>query len=152
MDSETLKSKITTILPEAQIEENKQFPVFIIPAGKLLSLAEQLKNGDDTAFDYLFCLTGTDMVKYLMVTYHLNSTRYGHDLVLKVKTEDREHPAFDSLTGIYPAAEFYEREVYDMLGIKFNNHPDLRRIFLDENWKGYPFRKDYVDEVNIVEL
>lgn len=152
MDIESLKAKVLEIVPEAQAEENKQYPVFTIPSDKIHSLAEQLKSNEDTAFDYLFCLTGSDMVKNLMITYHLESTRLGHELVLKVKTEDRETPAFDSFTDIYPAAEFYEREVYDLLGIKFNNHPDLRRIFLDENWKGYPFRKDYVDEVNIVEL
>jgi NADH-quinone oxidoreductase subunit C len=152
MDREALKTKIISLVAEAQEEENKQFPVFIIPSEKLHSLVEQLKNAEDTAFDYLFCLTGSDMVKNLMVTYHLESTTYHHELVLKVKTEDRETPAFDSITDIYPAAEFYEREVYDMLGIKFNNHPDLRRIFLDEGWKGFPFRKDYTDEVNIVEL
>ena len=152
MDPEKLKERIQTLVPEAEFEENKQFLTAVIPAEKLHSLAKTLKEAEDLAFDYLFCLTGVDMTKYLMVVYHLNSTTLGHSLVLKVKTDDRANPAFDTVCDIWRTAEFHEREVYDLLGIRFNNHPDLRRIFLDEEWKGYPFRKDYKDEVNIVEL
>lgn len=152
MDREQLKEKIISIVPEAQFEENAQFPVFFIPAEKLHSLAAQLRDGEDTLFDYLFCLTGVDMIKNLMVVYHLKSTKLGYELVLKVKTEDRVNPAFDTVCDLWRGAEFLEREVYDLLGIRFNNHPDLRRIFLDEEWVGYPLRKDYSDEVNIVEL
>lgn len=140
------------LVPEAQLEENKQFLTLVIPAEKFHVLAINLKNSEDTAMDYLFCLTGVDMIKHLMVVYHMSSTKYGHSIELKVITEDRENPAFDTVSDIWQAAEFYEREVFDLFGIRFNNHPDLRRIFLDENWKGYPFRKDYADEVNIVDL
>ena len=87
-----------------------------------------------------------------MVVYHLESTVHGHKMVLKVKISDRENPAVDTVSDIWKTAEFHEREVYDLFGIKFNNHPDLRRILLEEDWEGYPLRKDYKDEVNIVEL
>jgi len=152
MDPEKLKERVLNLVPEAGLEENRQFPVFIIPPDKLHGLAERLRSDADTAFDYLFCLTGVDMVKHLVVVYHLNSTLHGHSLVLKTQTTDRENPAFDTVSDIWRTAEFLEREVFDLFGIRFNNHPDLRRIFLDENWVGYPFRKDYTDEVNIVEL
>ncbi len=152
MDREKLKEKILLLAPEAEAEENAQFPVFFIPSAQIHSVAKQLREGEETQFDYLFCLTGVDMVKYLGVVYHLRSTRFGHELVLKVKTEDRVNPAFDTVSDIWKGADFLEREVYDLLGIRFNNHPDLRRIFLDENWVGYPLRKDYTDEVNIIEL
>lgn len=152
MDNEKLTERIRILVPEAQLEENKQFLTFVIPADKFHDMAVNLKNSEDTAFDYLFCLTGVDIVKYLMVVYHLSSTKHGHSIELKVRTEDRENPVFDTVSDIWLAAELYEREVFDLFGIRFNNHPDLRRIFLDENWKGYPFRKDYVDEVNIVDL
>jgi len=152
MDQDKLKERITSLVPEAEFEENKQFLTAVIPAGKLHTVAKNLKDAEDTAFDYLFCLTGVDMTKCLMVVYHLNSTKHEHSIVLKVKTEDRVNPIFDTVCDIWRTAEFHEREVYDLLGICFNNHPDLRRIFLDENWKGYPLRKDYKDEVNIVEL
>ena len=152
MDLEKLKERLVNLVPEAEFEENKQFLTAFIPAGKLHATALNLKDSEDTAFDYLFCETGVDMTRSLMVVYHLNSTKHKHSIVLKVKTEDRVNPAFDTVCDIWRTAEFLEREIYDLLGIKFNNHPDLRRIFLDENWKGYPFRKDYKDEVNIVEL
>ena len=152
MDLEKLKERVLTLVPEAELEENKQFLTFFIPAGKLHTMALRLKEDEDTAFDYLFCLSGTDMGKYLMVVYHLESTKQGHTIVLKVKTEDRQNPVFDTVCDIWRTAEFHEREIFDLLGIRFNNHPDLRRLFLDENWVGYPLRKDYQDEVNIVEL
>jgi len=152
MDTEKLKARILSIVPEALPEENKQFVTYVIPAEKAHSLVENLKNSEDTAFDYLFCLTGVDFGKELGVVYHLNSTKHGHDIELKVKLTDRENPAVDSLCDLYHAAEFHEREVFDLLGINFVNHPDMRRIFLDENWQGHPLRKDYVDEINIIEL
>jgi NADH-quinone oxidoreductase subunit C len=152
MDIEKLKERVITLVPEAQLEDNKQFVSFVIPSDKFRLVVENLKSSEDTAFDYLFCLTGVDMGKDLVVVYHLSSTKYGHEIVLKVKLSDRENPSVDTISDLYRAADFYEREVYDLLGIKFNNHGDMRRIFLDENWKGYPLRKDYIDEINIVEL
>ena len=152
MELEKIKERVQHLVPEAGLEENRQFPVFVIPAEKLHNLAESLRNDPELAYDYLFCLTGVDQVKHLEVVYHLTSTIHGHSLVLKVRTADRERPAFDTVCDLWKTAEFHEREIYDLLGIRFNNHPDLRRIFLDEDWKGHPLRKDYTDEVNIVEL
>jgi NADH-quinone oxidoreductase subunit C len=152
MDKATLKDKILNLVPGAEFQENKQYVTFLIPADKMHELALKLTNETEFNFDYLFCLSGVDMVKYLEVVYHLESTVHRHELVLKVRTADRENPVVDTVCDIWKTAEFHEREVYDLLGIKFNHHPDMRRIFLDEDWKGHPLRKDYVDEVNIVEL
>lgn len=152
MDNEKLKEKILSLVPEAVFEENKQFPCFVIPASKFRELALQLKNDPELYFDFLFCLSGVDWGKELGVTYHFASTTLHHELVLKVKTGDRENPALDTVADIWNTADFNEREVYDLLGIKFNGHPDMRRIFLEETWSGHPLRKDYVDEVNIVDL
>jgi NADH-quinone oxidoreductase subunit C len=152
MNTEELSAKILQLEPGAVAENVPQFPTFVVPADKLKQLAFQLKNAPDTAFDYLFNLTGVDFGKELGVVYHLTSTTLGHTVVLKVKTADRENATFDTVTDIWRAAEFYEREVYDLVGIRFTGHPDLRRIFLEEGWVGHPLRKDYVDEINIVEL
>ena len=152
MDNAALKERIMGLVPDAEHQENKQFLTFIIPPEKMHDLALAIKNEADLAFDYLFCLTGVDMVKHLEVVYHLESTTHKHQLELKVRTEDRENGSVDTVCDIWRTAEFHEREVFDLLGIRFNNHPDLRRLFLEENWKGHPLRKDYVDEVNIVEL
>ena len=152
MDNAALKERILGLVPDAEFQENKQFLTFIVPTDKMHSLALKLKEEADLAFDYLFCLTGVDMVKFLEVVYHLESTTLGHQLVLRVRTTDRENGAVDTVCDIWRTAEFHEREVYDLMGIRFTNHPDLRRLFLEEGWIGHPLRKDYVDAVNIVEL
>lgn len=152
MDTSALKDRILGLVPDAELVENKQFLTFVIPAGKMHDLALKLKNEADLAFDFLFCQSGVDMIKNLQVVYHLESTTHKHQLELKVQTEERENPTFDTVCDIWKTAEFHEREIYDLLGITFSNHPDMRRLFLDEDWKGHPLRKDYVDEVNIVEL
>jgi NADH-quinone oxidoreductase subunit C len=152
MDNAALKERILGLVPDSEYQENKQFLTFIIPPAKMHDLALKLKYETDLAFDFLFCLTGVDMVKFLEVVYHFESTTHKHQLVLKVRTEDRENGAVDTVCDIWRTAEFHEREAFDLLGIRFNNHPDLRRLFLEEGWKGHPLRKDYVDEVNIVEL
>ncbi len=152
MDNAALKERILGLVPDAEYQENKQFLTFIIPPAKMYDLAVKLKNEADLAFDFLFCLTGVDMVKFLEVVYHLESTTHHHQIELKVRTEDRENGAVDTVCDIWRTAEFLEREVFDLLGIRFSNHPDLRRIFLEDGWVGHPLRKDYVDEVNIVEF
>ena len=151
MNNDELKNRVLSLVPESSFSDNKQFLIVNVPAEKLHLLASELKNSDDTAFDYLFCLSGADVKEQLTVVYHLSSTKLNHDIVLKVSTTDRENPIFDTVSDIWRTADFHEREVYDFFGIKFNNHPDMRRIFLDETTiKGHPFRKDYVDN-NIIE-
>ena len=149
MDKSKLGEFVRSLEPEAEVKEGKQFVEVSVPSSRLYALARNLREGEDTWFDYLFCLTGVDWGEDLGVVYHLESTRYRHAIVLKTRTSDREHPQFDSVADIWRTADFHEREVFDLLGIRFNNHPDLRRLFLDSSW-GYPLRKDYVDQINIV--
>jgi NADH-quinone oxidoreductase subunit C len=131
-------------------EEGSQFLNVIVHPEQLHALMSHLKNDEQIHFDYLFCLSGVDWVEELGVVYHLESTMHRHIVVVKVKTEDRENPTLDSVYDIWATAEFHEREVFDFFGIKFNNHPNLKRLFLTEDWDGYPLRKDYVDEINMV--
>ena len=153
MKEEALKDYITSKIPEAEFEEeNKQFLSVKIPSEKLRKLAEQLWSDDETKFDFLFCLSGVDRVENLQVVYHLRSTEHTHELVLKAVISNRNNPEIETVSDIWQTAEYHEREAYDFYGIKFQNHPDLRRIFLEDDWVGFPMRKDYVDEINIVEL
>ncbi len=151
MTNEQLKEKVIAIVPNAEVKENKQYLIVTVPQNKLYTLAKTFKESEDTAFDYLFCLSGMDWGDSLGVVYHLESTKYHHCIVLKTKTTNRENPVLDTVCDLWKTAEFLEREVFDLFGINFKNHPDMRRIFLEENWQGYPLRKDYVDEINIVE-
>ncbi len=149
MDKSVLADFIKTLDNELEITEGKQFTEVKVDKSKLYSLARQLRELKETQFDFLYCLSGVDYGQDLGVVYHLRSTVHGHSVVLKTRTSDRVDPHLDSVAGIWKTADFHEREVYDLLGIKFNNHPDLRRLFLDNSW-GFPLRKDYVDDVNIV--
>ena len=151
MTNEALQNLISTWIPELEFtEEKSQFLNITVQPEQLHQLMTQLKSNPETNFDYLFCLSGVDWGKELGVVYHLESTTHRHQLVVKVKTEDRETPTFDTVCDIWYTAEFHEREVFDFFGIIFTNHPNLKRLFLTEDWDGFPLRKDYVDEINMV--
>ncbi len=131
-------------------EEESEFLNVIVPVKELYAICKQLKTHPDLRFDYLFCVTGMDWGVELGVIYHLESTEFRHNIVVKVKTEDRIAPRMDSVSDIWYTAEFHEMEVYDFFGIIFNNHPNLKRLFLPPEWQGFPLRKDYVDEENMI--
>ncbi len=156
MTNEALQNLIGTWVPNPVTseleftEEESQFLNISVQPADLHQLMTQLKSNSETSFDYLFCLSGVDWGKELGVVYHLESTTHRHIIVVKVKTEDRENPVFDSVYDIWKTAEFHEREVFDFFGIKFNNHPNLKRLFLTEDWDGFPLRKDYVDDINMI--
>jgi NADH-quinone oxidoreductase subunit C len=149
MDKIQLTEFIKSIGQDLEVKEGKQYVEVTVPPSELYSLAKLLREREEVTFDFLFCLSGVDYGQDLGVVYHLRSTIFDHVVVLKTRTSDREHPQLDSVADIWKTADFHEREVYDLLGIKFNNHPDLRRLFLDNSW-GFPLRKDYVDDINIV--
>jgi NADH-quinone oxidoreductase subunit C len=149
MDKIELGEFVKSLDPEVEIKEGRQFTEASIPSSKFYQIARKLRENEETSFDYLSCLSGVDYGKDLGVVYHLFSTKHKHAIVLKTRTADRENPHLDTVSDIWKTADFHEREVFDLLGIRFNNHPDLRRLFLDSSW-GYPLRKDYVDDINIV--
>lgn len=142
-----IKDKILEIVPEAQFAEQGDLTA-IIPAGSFHTLAERLRNDEDLQFDFLLSLTGMDWGETMGVIYHMESTKYGHSIVLKTMTPDRENPELSSVSDIWKAANLNEREVFDYFGIRFVNHPDMRRLYLREDWVGYPLRKDYNDDEN----
>jgi NADH-quinone oxidoreductase subunit C len=149
MDKTQLGEFLKSISQDLEIKEGKQYLEVTVAPSMLYQLARQLREKEEAQFDFLFCLTGVDYGVDLGVIYHLRSTIFDHSVVLKTRTSDRENPQLDSVTDIWRTADFHEREVYDLIGIKFRNHPDLRRLFLDKSW-GFPLRKDYADDINIV--
>ncbi|MDX1602140.1 MAG: NADH-quinone oxidoreductase subunit C [Salinimicrobium sediminis] len=156
MNNEALQQTILSWFPDPEFpqpqftEEGSQFLNLSTQPEQLHELMQLLKNNPATHFDYLFCLTGVDYGKELGVVYHLESTVHRHIMVVKVQTADRENPILDSVQDLWATANFHEREVFDFFGIKFKNHPNLKRLFLTDEWEGYPLRKDYVDETNMV--
>ena len=132
-------------------DETSQYLTVTVPKENLKELMLKLRDQKETEFDYMFSLTGMDWSKNLGVIYHLESTKHRHIIVVHVNTEDRvENINLDTVSDIYPTANFHEREVFDLVGIIFDGHPDLRRIFLQDDWVGHPLRKDYVDEANMI--
>lgn len=150
LNREELSKIILEFVPEAEIPEGTQLTEVIIPVDKLVELAEKLKSDKRTRFDYLISHTAVDFVSHFMAVYHLDSTEFRHIVVLKVKIADRENPEIDSLSGVFPTCEFFEREVFDLFGIGYKNHPNLKRLFLEDDY-GFPLRKDFRDEVNMIE-
>ena len=151
MNREELKAALTALLPEATFDEAGEFLQVFVPGENFLSFMTAIRSHAEFNMDYLFCLTCIDWKDHFMMVYHLLSKTYRHEFVVKSKITDRENPQIETVSHIWQTANFHEREVYDLFGVKFLHHPDLRRIFLDENWPGYPLRKDYVDE-NMIEI
>jgi NADH/F420H2 dehydrogenase subunit C len=155
MERVELQNKINSFGVEVTFTESEvptQFLTAEVSSENAHALISELKNNSDSSFDYMFCQTGIDFPEHIEVLYHLRNTQNNSEIIVKAIIKDRENPAIDSVFDLYKTADFHEREIFDLFGVKFNNHPDLRRILLDDDWEGYPLRKDYVDEVNIVEL
>jgi NADH-quinone oxidoreductase subunit C len=129
MTNEALKEKITELLPAATFDEAGQWLTLNIEATDWHSLAEQLRKDDSLFFDFLFCLTCIDWKTQLTMVYHLDSTKFRHNIVVKINL-DRDNPAIATVSDIWQTANFHEREVYEMFGVNFINHPDLRLLIL----------------------
>jgi len=95
-------------------------------------------------FDYLISISGVDYLDYIEVVYHLASLKHNHSLVIRTRCYDRENPVVPSVTSIWQGADFQERETFDMLGTRFEGHPNMKRLFLWQGFQGYPLRRDYL--------
>jgi len=151
MTNEELITELTTIQPNLVPEPGVDWPNFNAEAADWPKLAQALRFKDDLFFDYLFCLTCIDWKTHLTMVYHLSSTRHRHNIVIKSKL-NRETPEIETVSDIWRTAEFHEREVYELFGVNFLNHPDLRKLILPDDWVGYPLRKDYEDPINMIKL
>ena len=153
MNTEELKQYFTDNFPGVSFPEIACKTLNIeCPREKVHEYSQKLKSDEKLHLDFLFCQTAIDWPEFMEVIYHLRSTDLKHEIVMRVKTDGRENPIVDTVCDIWRTAEFHEREVFDLYGVVFTNHPDLRRILLEDDRIGYPMRKDYVDEINIVEL
>ena len=141
---EVIQKTIEQNIPglNVQLERN----AFIVDRKDLVGVGRFLKENEPTKMDYVSCITGIDYKEYLECVYHLYSMGKKHGpIVLKVRVA-KEDAKIPTVTPIYRGAEYQEREAYDMVGIIFEGHPDLRRILMWEGFAHYPLRKDYVPE------
>ena len=151
MSNEDLKTSLTSIHPSLIFEEGTQWLTAQVDPFDLLPLVQQLRNNDQLYFDYLFCLTCVDWKTHLTMVYFFSSTKYRHTLIIKSKL-NRDDPQIETVSHLWKTAEFNEREVFELFGVKFLHHTDLRNLVLPDVWEGYPLRKDYEDAINMIKL
>jgi len=149
MDAQTIKSKIGERLVDVSVEctDADGYVCVDVRREDLLKVVSFLKEEPSLRLDFLMAITGIDLAgleegKGFRVLYHLFSYPYKHTVVVRVDLP-KDDPTVPSLANLYGSANWNEREVYDLFGIVFQGHPDLRRILLPEEWVGHPLRKDY---------
>lgn len=142
-----IQERIAGQFPEATFDTSDVLTVEI-PDAKLHALARFLR--DELHFDYLMTIVGMDWVEKMGCIYYLQSTADHSRIAIKATTADRENPMLHSIADLWQIAVIYEREVFDFFGIVFIGNPDMRRLFLSIDWKGYPLRKDYDPSLNPV--
>ncbi|MDX1618773.1 MAG: NADH-quinone oxidoreductase subunit C [Balneolaceae bacterium] len=146
-NTEQIVESLTNAFGESAITfepEGKVEPWIRVEPGSIVEVSRYLRDDPELRLDTLCCLSGVhypDDEQY-GVTYHLHSTKKGHSLTLKVRVSE-EDPRVPSVESIWKTANWHEREAFDMFGIIFENHPDLRRILCPDDWEGHPLRKDY---------
>jgi NADH-quinone oxidoreductase subunit C len=124
---------VTNAAPEAAV----------VSADKLVDVCTYLRDDPELAFGYLSALTAVDRLDRFEVVYHLTSIRKNQMTTLRVIAMDRESPEVPSVVSVWTGANLQEREAYDLMGIRFSGHPDLRRVFLWDGFSGHPLRKDW---------
>lgn len=152
MSNEELKTRITALTASASFDETGEWLNTTIEAHAWESFASHLLNDQSLFFDFLFCVTCIDWKTHLTMVYHLTSTLYRHHVVVKINL-DRNHPEIETVSHIWKTANFNEREAYEMFGVHFLHHPDLRLLILPDGWEGKrPMLKDFDDPVNMIRL
>lgn len=147
-DFQQILNIVKGISAEAAPDEKSSPKAVVVPAADLLKVCHELNQNPELYFDMLSCLTGIDngpQANTMEVVYNVYSIPFNMSLAVKVILP-RKNPAVDSVMSIWRTADWHEREAFDMFGITFNNHPDLRRILLPADWEGYPLRKDYAQQ------
>ncbi|OGR93327.1 MAG: hypothetical protein A2992_05920 [Elusimicrobia bacterium RIFCSPLOWO2_01_FULL_59_12] len=131
-------------IPKVQGQARGDELYLSVPAQKLPELCRFLRFDPPLAFDFLSFVTSVDWKDRYEVVYYLVSTLHKHKLVLKVNLADRATPEVPTVTDVWAGADWQEREIFDLMGITFRGHYNLRRILLPDDWEGHPLRKDYV--------
>jgi len=151
MTNEAIKEFISAHTPSATYDEAGEWLNIIVDPNELKPLAVML-HGQAMQMDFLFCLTCVDYKTHLSMVYHLTSSKDRTVNIVIKSNIDRTDPKIETVCDIWRTAEFHEREVFEMFGVQFINHPDLRKLILEEDFKGYPLRKDFEDPINMIKL
>jgi len=142
LSGEKIARQIEKRFPESVIESGADS--LLVKGDSLLEVAAYLKSTPGLDFDYLTAITAVDYYDYFEVVYQLTSLKHNHGLVVKTRCYDRDNPVLPSVVSLWRGADFQEREIYDLMGISFEGHPNLKRIVLWEGFEGHPLRKDFL--------
>ncbi|MFC1966053.1 NADH-quinone oxidoreductase subunit C [Chloroflexota bacterium] len=134
--------QITDKFPEAVCEASSE--TVLVKSESIFNVIEYLQGNPEFDFDYLNYITAVDYLDYFEVVYQLTSRKHNHNLIVKTRCYDRDKPVVPSIVRLWRGADFQEREIYDLMGIRFEGHPNLKRIALWEGFEGHPLRKDYL--------
>jgi NADH/F420H2 dehydrogenase subunit C len=140
-----LAARLQERYPDAVIERGA-IEVWVSPES-ILDVVTFLKGEPGLDFNYLNHVTAVDFVEYFEMVYYLTSFQHNHSAVIKARVYGREEPSMPSIVGVWPGADFQEREIWDLMGVSFAGHPNLKRIMLWEGFEGHPQRKDFKDSV-----
>ena len=143
LDGLEIGERIGKRVPEAVVEATPQWVV--VHPQKLVEVATYLRDDSELNFRFLSGVTAVDHLDHFEVVYHLQSFSPNHMLTLKTRALDHDNPEVPSLVSVWRGAELQEREAYDLMGVRFAGHPDLRRVFLWEGFPGHPLRKDWLE-------
>ena len=138
---EHIASRIEDKYPDSIEESAPEY--LVVKSDALLKVAKYLQETDDLKLDYFNFVTAVDYYSYFEVVYRLTSTEHNHYITLKTRCYDRENPSVPSVVSLWEGADFQEREIFDLMGIKFTGHPNLKRMFLWDGFEGHPLRKDF---------
>jgi NADH-quinone oxidoreductase subunit C len=142
LDNTEIAQKLMEQFPDSIVSTDKT--AILVNSVALFKVAQFLKNTPGLDFDYLADLTAVDYTDYFEVVYHLMSLERNHSVTIKTRSYDRENPVVPSVVSLWRTADYQEREAYDLMGIVFEGHPNLKRLFLWEGFEGYPLRRDYL--------
>jgi len=141
LSGKEIADKLEEQFPGSIVESSQDS--LVVDSEFLLKVATSLKDTPDLDFNYLVAITAVDYYDYFEVVYRLTSLEHNHSLVVKTRCYERVNPVLPSVVSLWRGAELQEREIYDLMGISFEEHPNLKRIFMWEGFKGHPLRKDY---------
>ena len=142
LSGEEIGAKLEEKFQGSIVESGKDS--FLVRSEFLLTVADYLKDTPGLDFDFLSYITAVDYYDYFEVVYRLTSLEHNHSLVMKTRCYGRDNLSLPSVVSLWRGADFQEREIYDLMGINFDGHPNMRRIFLWDSFEGHPLRRDYL--------
>ena len=142
IDIGILVSHIRSAVPDA-IEEDNEYDVWV-RSSCLETVARYVKDNEELDFASLVSITAVDYVEYFEIVYHVLSMRRNQRAVFKTRCYDREEPTLPSVIEVWQGADLQEREIWDLMGVRFDGHPNMKRILLWEDFPGHPLRKDFL--------